>query len=156
MPPRFTTHHMPTSDSLVPDCLCDACSEVRRAWVGQEAERPKLAPTYPGRTPQDEAELSTHPEYEPGIPTFAEWKREQFSSFGDPLCPDCGVCYVVHGTDCQNCLARRISACPAVPVRKWTAVPLVCSHCRRELGSIMATTDGVLSVCCMGCEREGR
>lgn len=32
-------------------------------------------PTLPGRSGVEEAELRKHPEYEPGIPTYAEWKQ---------------------------------------------------------------------------------
>ncbi len=128
--PKFLEHHVPTPQwALVPDCLCDRCAAVRRAWGDvREADGQASPPTYPGRGVEQEALLRQQPDYWPGLPTYREWKLEQARE-----------------------AVRTPAEAPAMVERD-----LACPTCRRAFCRVRAPEGTPITVLCPGCALEGR
>ncbi len=58
-------------------CSTQPANEPKMRRALEAALADVVVPSYPGRTPEEETELRKHPEFEPGVPTYVEWLREE-------------------------------------------------------------------------------
>lgn len=140
-PPRFRTHYVPPAGyNPDPDCDCPLCTAPCARAAQYEALEKKVRDAQETRP----LEISVEPE------------APLLSPLGDPLCPDCKLVFVAPGTECQQCLTRRINAArpPLGPPMVWRDV--TCPSCRRFFCKVLAVADVRIIPHCEGCEREGR